>query len=70
VWAQAWPDYLEQKAMAVKVNGEFVKDEKGKRRNPMNCLCLCICCLERRLGRQIVKSDFDDSRANGAYPRS
>jgi len=64
IWAQAWPDYQEEKAKAVERNGKYLIVNGVKRSHPMNCLCLCIPCLEKRLGRPLTLNDFDDSSAN------
>lgn len=50
VWFMAWPDYAEQKREVVRIHG---------RGTPLSHLVLCFGCLEKRLGRLLVPSDFD-----------
>jgi len=65
VWLKAWPDYQEDKARVVTRYGEYIVDAyEGTKRHPMNCLCLCFDCLEKRLGRPLTIDDFDGTRAN------
>ena len=58
VWLRAWPDYWEwrrelRSLLATSANTD------GKMR-----LLLCLSCLERKLGRPLVVSDFTDVPIN------
>lgn len=52
IWLQAWPDYQEAKA-------EAIRQYSGTEHDRLKHLTLCFTCLERRLGRVLSPDDFN-----------
>lgn len=52
VWKAAWPDYAQKKR-------ELLQQYKGTPEEFRTHLQLCLCCLQKRLGRKLQKEDFD-----------
>lgn len=52
VWRAAWPEYAEKKR-------ELRQKYAGTAESFRTALCLCLGCLQHRLGRPLGKDDFD-----------